>query len=451
MHGNEQAIIDNLAQWLRDEFEDKKKHKADPSNWSTVASDTPCQRNGYDCGVFMNKVAHYRARDIPLSFDQSSMPYFRRRMVLEILNCQLLDDVITGARNSGARTGTGGAGNEDDQSANNGEWQDFDAWQLQWAIVASLSHKENEHIQPLFDQSEVELNSRGEQSLECGSYGDCLYQSSARQMVLLSFDTTRQMELRKLLKQEALRLWSHDSDGQNFLMAAYRAPSFTEALRRMTTLHAWSESNVELQLIANVARTNVEVYNSAGETVTYPPDSTINPDPLQRPILLMHYESYHYRARIPLDRCGAMGCIMQDRHTSCITVAQWQVRADVARRPLRAVLSQTAAVVVVRLRTSSLMQTTALALTSRSTTTTSMMPRLPLPLASIHCRVQPTVVVLVLALVMVRPMTMSPPLTTPSTISFKLMRRTYVTHFHLSGKRREGGNGAAITFVLMQK
>jgi hypothetical protein len=50
----------------------------------------------------MNQVSHYRARGLPLSFTQCDMTYFRRRMVWEILNCQLLEDIPSSAAQEAA-------------------------------------------------------------------------------------------------------------------------------------------------------------------------------------------------------------------------------------------------------------------------------------------------------------------------------------------------------------
>ena len=52
--------------------------------------ETPQQRNGSDCGVFMTRTADYLSRDGKLNFSQTNMTYFRRRMVYEILNRTLL-------------------------------------------------------------------------------------------------------------------------------------------------------------------------------------------------------------------------------------------------------------------------------------------------------------------------------------------------------------------------
>lgn len=46
----------------------------------------PRQPNFYDCGVFSLKYADYLSQGLPLGFTAEHMPYFRRRMVLEILD-----------------------------------------------------------------------------------------------------------------------------------------------------------------------------------------------------------------------------------------------------------------------------------------------------------------------------------------------------------------------------
>ncbi len=61
----------------------------DLSTWSDLVPDPyngemPLQRNGSDCGVFALKFAEYLAEDRDLSFSQSDMPYFRRRIALEL-------------------------------------------------------------------------------------------------------------------------------------------------------------------------------------------------------------------------------------------------------------------------------------------------------------------------------------------------------------------------------
>ena len=63
----------------------------DLSNWSQVtAKQIPQQMNGSDCGVFACKFAEYLARRAKLSFTQQNMPYFRQRMIYEIVQNTLI-------------------------------------------------------------------------------------------------------------------------------------------------------------------------------------------------------------------------------------------------------------------------------------------------------------------------------------------------------------------------
>lgn len=50
----------------------------------------PQQNNGSDCGVFACQFASYTARNAPFDFGPDDMPYFRRRMVYEILTVGLI-------------------------------------------------------------------------------------------------------------------------------------------------------------------------------------------------------------------------------------------------------------------------------------------------------------------------------------------------------------------------
>lgn len=52
--------------------------------------DIPQQMNGSDCGVFSCMFAEHIARDSPIDFSQDNMPFLRKKMVLEILEMQLL-------------------------------------------------------------------------------------------------------------------------------------------------------------------------------------------------------------------------------------------------------------------------------------------------------------------------------------------------------------------------
>ena len=107
---------------------DKKGSTFDTSNFqSVIVKDIPQQMNGSDCGMFTCKViifskivcksganfrtrtdpayqitttntathlffqfAEYLSRNVPITFSQEDMPYFRRRMIYEIVKNNLL-------------------------------------------------------------------------------------------------------------------------------------------------------------------------------------------------------------------------------------------------------------------------------------------------------------------------------------------------------------------------
>ena len=67
---------------------DKKKVPFDLTDWEDYCpAEIPHQLNGFDCGVFMCKFAESCSRDLKNNFNfaQKHMPYFRKRMILEIL------------------------------------------------------------------------------------------------------------------------------------------------------------------------------------------------------------------------------------------------------------------------------------------------------------------------------------------------------------------------------
>ncbi|ROT72834.1 Sentrin-specific protease 1 [Penaeus vannamei] len=80
-----------LKKYLESEHEDKKKAKYDTGDWTLEnMKDIPQQMNGSDCGMFACKFAEYLSRDVAITFDQQHMPYFRRRMIYEIVRATLL-------------------------------------------------------------------------------------------------------------------------------------------------------------------------------------------------------------------------------------------------------------------------------------------------------------------------------------------------------------------------
>ncbi|KAI1899255.1 hypothetical protein AGOR_G00059920 [Albula goreensis] len=86
-------ICSLLLVYLKDEYKIKKSKELEVSKWvvsSLKSSEIPQQNNGSDCGVFTCKYADYIARGLPLTFTQLNMPYFRKKMIWEILNQRLL-------------------------------------------------------------------------------------------------------------------------------------------------------------------------------------------------------------------------------------------------------------------------------------------------------------------------------------------------------------------------
>ncbi|CAH3031439.1 unnamed protein product [Porites evermanni] len=91
LKGSNNQCLSVLRSYLNDESVDKKKVPFDLNGWKTASpKDIPEQLNGCDCGVFACKYAEYLSRRANFDFDQRHMPYFRRRMVYEILTKQLL-------------------------------------------------------------------------------------------------------------------------------------------------------------------------------------------------------------------------------------------------------------------------------------------------------------------------------------------------------------------------
>jgi len=87
MGGKNDTCVETLRKYIVDEYIAKKKESYELSDWQdyTPGSRVPQQNNGFDCGVFMCKYADYSAQNKNFTFNQSDMPFCRRRMILEIL------------------------------------------------------------------------------------------------------------------------------------------------------------------------------------------------------------------------------------------------------------------------------------------------------------------------------------------------------------------------------
>ncbi|XP_070266441.1 sentrin-specific protease 1 isoform X2 [Myotis yumanensis] len=93
MGGINNEACRTLLQYLKQESIDKKRKEFDTNGWqlfSKKSQEIPQQMNGSDCGMFACKYADCITKDRPINFTQQHMPYFRKRMVWEILHRKLL-------------------------------------------------------------------------------------------------------------------------------------------------------------------------------------------------------------------------------------------------------------------------------------------------------------------------------------------------------------------------
>lgn len=91
MGGDNKKCLNALKSYLEEEHKDKKNGPINLDDWRyECVKDIPQQMNGSDCGMFTCKFAEYNTRRAPINFTQQHMPYFRRRMIYEILSLQLM-------------------------------------------------------------------------------------------------------------------------------------------------------------------------------------------------------------------------------------------------------------------------------------------------------------------------------------------------------------------------
>ncbi|KAM7043847.1 sentrin-specific protease 2 [Acridotheres tristis] len=89
-------ICKTVLKYLEEESREKRNIELTASEWTLHSMGTeeiPQQNNGSDCGVFTCKFADFISRDKPITFTAEHMPYFRRKMVWEIIHKQLLGDM----------------------------------------------------------------------------------------------------------------------------------------------------------------------------------------------------------------------------------------------------------------------------------------------------------------------------------------------------------------------
>ncbi|XP_066440433.1 sentrin-specific protease 1-like isoform X2 [Eleutherodactylus coqui] len=93
MGGTNNEACKILLQYLKQESQDKKGICFDTNGWllsSKKSHEIPQQMNGSDCGMFACKYADYITKEREITFTQHHMPYFRKRMVWEIIHQKLL-------------------------------------------------------------------------------------------------------------------------------------------------------------------------------------------------------------------------------------------------------------------------------------------------------------------------------------------------------------------------
>ena len=91
MGSDKNDILKKLLEYLKQESMDKKKTEFDTSGFKLEnVKDIPRQMNGSDCGMFTLKYAEYLSRNASITFTQEDMPYFRRRIVYEIVNNKVI-------------------------------------------------------------------------------------------------------------------------------------------------------------------------------------------------------------------------------------------------------------------------------------------------------------------------------------------------------------------------
>jgi sentrin-specific protease 1 len=79
-----ERVLGNLQRFMQDLERLKGKPQRD---WSgRVAPDAPQQTNTWDCGVFTLMACKWRALELPFSYDQRDMDYFRRRIMADIID-----------------------------------------------------------------------------------------------------------------------------------------------------------------------------------------------------------------------------------------------------------------------------------------------------------------------------------------------------------------------------
>lgn len=84
--GADSEVLELLSRFIEDEAREKSGQELDTSEWKRLfARNIPHQQNGSDCGVFAITYGDYCSKDAPFQFSQADMPFFRRRIVADVM------------------------------------------------------------------------------------------------------------------------------------------------------------------------------------------------------------------------------------------------------------------------------------------------------------------------------------------------------------------------------
>ncbi|KAK2079524.1 hypothetical protein QBZ16_001918 [Prototheca wickerhamii] len=85
--GRDEACLEALARWLRDEYRDKRKEeREDVLTWPRLYPQAiPRQLNGWDCGMFLIQFADHLGRGADMTFTQADMDAYRIKAVWDLM------------------------------------------------------------------------------------------------------------------------------------------------------------------------------------------------------------------------------------------------------------------------------------------------------------------------------------------------------------------------------
>ncbi|ODN05395.1 Sentrin-specific protease 1, partial [Orchesella cincta] len=89
--GDNNKCLHSLMDYISKEMRERKQMELNKDEWTlTNVKGIPQQQNGSDCGMFACKFAEYLSREAKFTFTQENMPYYRDRMIYELLKQDLM-------------------------------------------------------------------------------------------------------------------------------------------------------------------------------------------------------------------------------------------------------------------------------------------------------------------------------------------------------------------------